>query len=128
MARNALTIVLGLLLAGALCFIFLELPDHCDDDTSTFHSHCHHMRDAGVNCRPGQNCWDDTLGDSTPGTTGWVIIGAVIVLLIVVFVDGCGSDERPHYVQQYAPRYYPQQPTGFRVKDKKSDIGLYPHA
>jgi len=128
MARNALTIVLGLLLAGALVFIFLELPDHCNDEDATFHSHCHHMRDAGVNCRPGQNCWDDTLGDSTPGTTGWGIIGAVVLLLIIVLVDGCNGNVRPQYTPIYAPRYYPPPTSVYREKNKKSDIDLYPHA
>ncbi len=92
MARvNTLSVVLGLLLIAALVFIFVELPDHCDDHDKTFHNHCHHLRDAGINCRPGSNCWGDSLGDSTPGTTGWVIIGAVVLLLGVGLTGGCDN-------------------------------------
>lgn len=118
MARvNTLSVVLGLLLIAALVFIFVELPDHCDDHDKTFHNHCHHLRDAGINCRPGSNCWDDSLGDSTPGTTGWVIIGAVVLLLGVGLTGGC--DDSPHYAPPvYAPRYYPPQPPVYRVKSK----------
>ena len=117
MARlNTLSVVLGLLLIAALVFIFVELPDHCDDHDKTFHNHCHHLRDAGINCRPGSNCWDDSLGDSTPGTTGWVIIGAVVLLLGVGLAGGC--EDRAYPPPVYAPRYYAPQPPVYRVKSK----------
>lgn len=123
MARNTIAVTLGLLLIAALVFIFVELPNHCDDSDSTFHSHCHHMRDAGVNCRPGQNCWEDSLGDNTPGATGWVIIAGVVIILAVALTSGC--DDRPRYAPPiYAPRYYPPAPPIYRVKGKS----VYPPA
>lgn len=123
MARNTITVVMGLLLIAALVFIFVELPGHCDDSDSTFHSHCHHLRDAGVNCRPGQNCWDDSLGDNTPGEVGWVIIGFVVILLAVALTNGC--DDPPRYAASYyAPHYYPPPPGPYRESRKS----VYPPA
>tara|TARA_B100000214_G_scaffold361402_1_gene324764 strand:+ start:271 stop:645 length:375 start_codon:yes stop_codon:yes gene_type:complete len=124
MASRTLTALLALLLAGALLFIFIELPDHCNDSESTFHSHCHHLRDAGVNCRPGQDCWENSLGDSTPGTTGWVLIFGVGALVLLALFDGFGGG--PTYVS--GPRYYPP-PRGYYNKPSKSTkLDTYPMA
>jgi len=125
MGNRTLTVILALLLAGALLFIFIELPNHCDDTDKLFHDHCHHLRDAGVNCRPGQDCWDDSLGDSTPGTWGWALIVGVGALVLLALSEGIGGGG-PVYAA--GPRYY-QPPHGYYEKPRKSTkIDGYPNA
>jgi hypothetical protein len=126
MSNRTLTVVLALLLAGALVFIFVELPNHCDDTDKLFHDHCHHLREAGVNCRPGQDCWDDSLGDSTPGIWGWALICGVGALVLLALSEGFSGGGGPVYAA--GPRYY-QPPHRYYEKPKKSTkIDGYPNA
>lgn len=125
MSNRTLTVLLALLLAGALLFIFIELPNHCDDTDKLFHAHCHHLREAGVNCRPGQDCWDDSLGDSTPGTMGWALIVGVGALVLLALSEGIGGGGQ---VYAAGPRYY-QPPYAYHTKPRKStNIDGYPNA
>ena len=125
MGNRTLTVLLALLLAGALVFIFIELPNHCNDTDKLFHNHCHHLREVGVNCRPGQDCWENSLGDSTPGTTGWALIFGVGALVLLALIDGFGGGA----AYTPGPRYYPAPPHGYYEKPSKSTkINGYPDA
>tara|TARA_B100001248_G_scaffold262099_1_gene256064 strand:- start:798 stop:1184 length:387 start_codon:yes stop_codon:yes gene_type:complete len=53
-------------------FLFLFLPSQCENTTYYMHDHCHQMRNIGINCMPGDNCWYHY--HNTPGPYGFVLI------------------------------------------------------